>query len=548
MNAAAPDRPEPTPTEEALGEQVDRYLDAQQAGREPPPGPELGPLRQVTHEVQALNHYLAAGAAEAGPAGIRPAETESAPGKTSGSRWADLRQLGKYRLSEVLGVGGQAVTYKAWDPDLKRHAVLKLYHAAQTAAQQHAVLKEGQALARVRSPYVAQCHGVERQEGMPYLVIEYIPGQSLAQRQRARPLGVAEALELTAQVAEGLAAVHACGLLHRDLKPGNILVGDDGVPRLVDFGLATGIGDEDLEKISGTLPYMPPEQARGERDRIDARTDLFGLGTVLYYLLTGGPPYRETNEEELWRAARAGDVVPARQRNPKLSRAVNALCMRCLAKDPRQRFATATELVQAIRRWQRRRRIFPWLAGAAAALLVLAAVAIGRAPFWRSPVVDVPRDPDGTPLRQEFPLTVELLGTRLDPAESLHRITEGQSLSFRIESPHACYVGIWYENDEGKVYQLFPNDHDPNHLIPAGTARLIPGDKDYLIRAAPSKGPGRLTVRASTHWWDPLKGRKAGPFVVFATPEELVALRDFKVETKSRVVSENVFLVQVEPR
>src|SRR5262249_43010733 len=108
-------------------------------------------------------------------------------------------------------------------------------------------------------------------------------------------------------------------------------------------------------------------------DRIDPRTDLFGLGAVLYYLLTGGPPYRATSREELWEAARAGQVTPARERNSKLSAAVNTLCMRCLQKDPAQRFASAGELAQAIRRWQRRRRLRPLLAAVVGVLMVVLA-------------------------------------------------------------------------------------------------------------------------------------------------------------------------------
>jgi serine/threonine protein kinase len=175
-----------------------------------------------------------------------------------------------------------------------------------SAAEQDKVLREGQALARVRSLYVARCLGVERQGGVPALVVEYVPGRDLRAQQKARPLGVNEALELTRQLAEGLAAVHACGLLHRDLKPDNVLVGDDGRPRLVDFGLAAAIASADLAGVSGTLPYMAPEQARGEAERIDARTDVYGLGAVLYELLAGRPPHQGRTQEELWRAACAG--------------------------------------------------------------------------------------------------------------------------------------------------------------------------------------------------------------------------------------------------
>src|SRR5205807_4913043 len=132
-------------------------------------------------------------------------------------------------------------------------------------------------------------HHVERHGDVPYLVIEYIPGQSLAEFHRSRPLSTERALDLTARVAEGLGAVHACGLLHRDLKPANILVGHDGLPRLVDFGLVKPLAGEDLHGVSGTLAYMAPEQARGEVERIDPRSALFGLGAVLFELLTGQP-------------------------------------------------------------------------------------------------------------------------------------------------------------------------------------------------------------------------------------------------------------------
>jgi len=118
--------------------------------------------------------------------------------------------FGKYRVVRILGKGGQAITLLAFDPDLRCHIVLKVYHSAQTAADQETVLREGQALARVRSPYVARCYGVERQGGVPALVVEYVPGRNLRERQRVRPLAVGQALELVRQLAEGLAAVPAC--------------------------------------------------------------------------------------------------------------------------------------------------------------------------------------------------------------------------------------------------------------------------------------------------------------------------------------------------
>jgi serine/threonine protein kinase len=289
---------------------------------------------------------------------------------------------------------------------------------------------------------------------MPYLVVEYIPGRNLSQHLKSQPLDPAKALELVRQLAEGLAAVRASGLLHRDLKPANILIADDGRPRLVDFGLAAVQASDDLGRLAGTLAYMAPEQARGEVERIDARTDVFGLGAVLYQLLTGRPPYQGESPQALQEAARAGDVVPARAHTPRLAAAVNRLCMRCLAKDPAARSTSAAELAQAIRRWQRRRALVPWLAGSAAALLVLAAVA-WFGPSWFGPHRDesnpaanvptdpVPRHPDGRELRRDFALKVEMLNGRRDPRQDSYSLKVGQLISFRLESDRDCHVGIW---------------------------------------------------------------------------------------------------------
>jgi tetratricopeptide (TPR) repeat protein len=300
--------------DEALGAQLERHLEALDGGTPiPPPGPdpEVDQLGPVVERLHRLAQRLAL------PPTVDLAavtvDDPGSPGHVTGSAAAAPTPpaLGKFQVMRRLGGGGQAETVLALDPDLKRHVVLKLYHAARTPEEQEAVLREGQALARVRSPYVAQCYSAERQDGLAYLVVEYVPGQSLAQRLRAGRLSVAQALKLVRQLAEGLAAVHACGLLHRDIKPGNILLGNDGRPRLVDFGLAAALGSDALGRVSGTFAYMAPEQARGEAERIDPRTDLFGLGAVLYELLTGRAPYRAEGGQSLREAAAAGGDQPA---------------------------------------------------------------------------------------------------------------------------------------------------------------------------------------------------------------------------------------------
>jgi serine/threonine protein kinase len=370
--------------------------------------------------------------------------------------------FGKYRVERILGEGGQASTLLAWDPDLHCHVVLKLYHRARTPAEQELVLREGQALKRVRSPYVAACLGVERQDGVPALVMEYVPGRNLRQEQRARPLGINQALELTGQLAEGLAAVHACGLLHRDLKPDNVLVGDDGRPRLVDFGLVVPVASADLAGVSGTLPYLAPEQARGEAERIDPRSDVYGLGAVLYELLTGRPPHQGASREALWRAACAGDVVPPRQVNRRVPAAVNELCLRCLAKDPTQRFASAADLAGAVRRlrWWRRWRLS--LAAAAAALVLLGLASIPLMKSWLTPTepntsAQPPRD---APLTARVDVRV---WKKADPTKGLTLGSEGALplragdwMRVEAQSNRPAYLYVLYLNARGEASPLFP--------------------------------------------------------------------------------------------
>jgi serine/threonine protein kinase len=283
-------------------------------------------------------------------------------------------RIGKYRIIRPLGTGGQATALLAFDPDLRRHVVLKQFHAMLAPGGEQATLREGQALARVHSPYVARCLGVERVGRAVYLVIEYIAGDNLAGHQGRSPLGYAAAAELIGRLAEGLAAVHACGLLHRDIKPSNILIGDDGVPRVVDFGLAAPLASTALSGISGTLPYMAPEQARGQPERIDPRTDVFGLGAVLYELLTGRPPYRGRTSEEILRQAEQCRYEPPRRIKAGVPLGLERICLKAMAAAPEQRYASASELRRALRRYLQWRMVRPVAVVAVAMLLVLALV------------------------------------------------------------------------------------------------------------------------------------------------------------------------------
>src|SRR5262249_34890089 len=158
--------------------------------------------------------------------------------------------------------------------------------------------------------YVAECLGIEFHGEDAFLVVEYIKGRNLAEIRGEGPLVPERIAGILMQLAEGVAAVHQRGLIHRDIKPANVILGDDDRPRLVDFGLAAHLGSDRLHELSGTPSYMAPEQARREPERIDFRTDVFGLGAVLYELLTGRPPYEGSGLATVLAQARAGQVVP----------------------------------------------------------------------------------------------------------------------------------------------------------------------------------------------------------------------------------------------
>jgi len=296
-----------------------------------------------------------------------------------------------YELLRKLGSGGQATTYLARDLALQRLVVLKRYHGAGSSGRREAVLSEGRALARVRSPFVAPCYGVETRGDEIDLVVEYVPGRRLAELRADERADMSRCARLVEQVAGGLAEVHACGLLHRDIKPQNIILGDDGMPRLVDFGLAVPVASEALHAVTGSPPYMAPEQARGQGERVDARTDVYGLGAVLYYLLTGKPPHAGKTLNEVLEHARDGQIVPPRRINPRAPRVLGWVCLQALAADAQSRFQSANDLRYALRGYLLMRRVAPVLG----AVAVLLAMGVAAWPFWPASARPSPDGPGG---------------------------------------------------------------------------------------------------------------------------------------------------------
>jgi serine/threonine protein kinase/WD40 repeat protein len=331
-----------------------------------------------------------------------------------------------FEVLRELGRGGMGVVYWAWQSSLNRPVALKMLLAGEYAhAEQRARFQtEAEAVGRLQHPQIVQVFQVDEHAGRPFLVMEYVAGGSLAQKLTGTPLPGHQAAQFVETVALAVQAAHACGIVHRDLNPANILLRrtapslepasrpEDGPaageerfrlsdyePKVTDFGLAKlliGAGATRTQSgaILGTPSYMAPEQAAGQSKTIGPAADLYGLGAILYELLTGRPPFRGETPMDTLLQVQTAEPVPPRRLQPNLPRDLETICVKCLAKDPRKRYGSAALLAEdlghflagepirarpvsrteRLGRWCRRNPVPAGLIGAVAFLLVVVAV------------------------------------------------------------------------------------------------------------------------------------------------------------------------------
>jgi eukaryotic-like serine/threonine-protein kinase len=260
---------------------------------------------------------------------------------------------GRYELAEVLGTGGMARVYRAHDRVLERDVALKVLDERLSADPEYVerFRREARAIARLPHPNIVTVIDRGETEGWQFIVFEYVRGPNLKQLVQERgQLPVGQALTLAHQAARGLAYAHENGVVHRDVKPQNVLVDPDGVAKVTDFGIARAAGTDQGLTMTGTIlgtgDYLSPEQASGQP--VDARSDQYSLGVLLFELLTGEPPY--TGESLFAVAARhVNDPIPSvRDRRPEVSARVEATIRRALAKRPEERFPTTDALIAAL--------------------------------------------------------------------------------------------------------------------------------------------------------------------------------------------------------
>lgn len=313
---------------------------ARDLGEQAPPEPAL---EQV---MRAIKH-------DAGPTETQTPAADCLDFLDPSEKPGHLGRLAHYEILQIIGQGGMGIVLKAMDESLQRVVAIKVLapQLATNATARQRFQREARAAAAISHEHVVTIHAVDEAKGLPYLVMQYVAGVSLQERlDKSGPLGVKEILRIGHQAACGLAAAHPQGLVHRDVKPANILL-ENGVERvkLTDFGLARVADDASLTQsgfVAGTPQYMAPEQADGLR--VDHRADLFSLGSVLYAMSTGRPPFRASTTAAVLRRVSEDEPRPVREINPEIPEWLEAIISKLHAKEPADRFQSAADVAELL--------------------------------------------------------------------------------------------------------------------------------------------------------------------------------------------------------
>src|SRR5438874_4325907 len=325
----------------------------------------------------------------------------AAPDNKKAARVVELLgEFGDYELLEEVGRGAQGVVLCARQKSLNRTVALKVINLGQWASKAHVkrFRREAEAAASLDHPCIVPIYEVGERDGSCYFSMKFVEGGQLDEVSRRRPMSIRHAAELIAKVARTVHYAHEHGILHRDIKPGNILLDDKGEPHLTDFGLARLVETESTMtrtlEVLGTPSYMAPEQAAGNNTQLTSATDVYGLGAVFYQLLTGQPPFAGGTTYETIKLLLDTEPRQPRLLNPKIDRDLSTICLKCLEKHPERRYSSALALAEDLECWlkhepiqARRTGLFArgkkWVQrNPSSALLAASLVALAAAAGW----------------------------------------------------------------------------------------------------------------------------------------------------------------------
>ena len=447
------------------------------------------------------------------------------------------QMIGKYTVVALLGAGGQASVYRAVHPALGKEVVVKVSRnviAAESNAEDR-LQAEARILADLDHPNLARVYDLGIHDSRPFLVMEYIRGRNLEQYAAENKPSYVQSARLTGQVARGLSTAHQKGVLHLDIKPRNVVIDEAGRPRLIDFGLARlrdawADAAPDQGAVSGTAAFMAPEQARGDNAQVGRRSDVFGLGGVLYALLTGAPPFRGADYGAALEAARACAWDRRRLETSGAPPRLRAICARALAANPDDRYGDAESMAADLESFARSagrsptRRVV--LAGAFGLAGASAAVAVGAWRFgWFT---------QAAPMKVVSPLLNILVYRKgsFIPLGVAAPLKTGEELRLEIEQPAGMHTALFLLTSEGVLKEL-------RQEAPALNARILrypAGEEETTTLTGP---PGTEFVLAC--------GRRGAPIsleVMHAPWPEESAWPALPDDTVLRLDRERVWMAQ----
>ncbi len=464
--------------------------------------------------------------------------------------------IGKYHIQKVLGKSGQAVVFVAKDPDLRRLVALKLFHSGMSKEDKKLLLREGRALSKINSKRVVKCFAAEKFRDCPFLVLEYLPHPTLRNYfEDKKPLEEKQIIEILSKICLGIKEVHDIGLVHGDIKPSNVLVtrksGSVDIC-LIDFGLSRYSGDFENDSMGGTPSFMSPECANHNPAGTDFYTDVFGVGAIAFFLMSGEAPFHGTTKTELIEKAKICDIdfskIDSNQYSPELI----DFCRRSLAKDPADRYENMSQCLRVLSRsgplrWLRRKFI-------AAAIVLLVGLFISifawnkiyrpHTEFRNAYRTMLETEFGKSRLKNDFDLGFSIDGhqyykRRIEPVI----LTSDKTIEIGVRPEVDCFVGIFSLH--------FTDDSDKKQLCviypPAGENGFVKGDhqRSHDVTTGTSKGTEYILICACAQKWDQHKFAHAFNSAEFKKDVMIFAdyvrkVRDMRLLRDSRRMSELV--------